>query len=142
MDLDRLKHSYSVAIKMQETGKKLNLSIDQINELFILGLNHDIGYHFTTDHKIHNQIGGEYLRKSNYKYWQEVYYHGIPSPEYTSLYLDILNLCDMQIDKYGNDVGFENRLLDIKNRYTEESNVYKRCYQMTKTLKIKFKDIV
>ena len=30
----------------------------------------------------------------------------------------------MQIDKYGNDVGFEKRLEDIKNRYGENSKPY------------------
>ena len=30
----------------------------------------------------------------------------------------------MQIDKYGNDVGYEKRLEDIKNRYGEESKTY------------------
>ena len=30
----------------------------------------------------------------------------------------------MQIDKYGNDVGYEKRLKDIKNRYGENSKPY------------------
>ena len=135
MNIDRLKHSYSVAIKMQEIGRKLELKKEQIDELFVLGLNHDIGYHFTKDHTIHNRIGGEILKQSNYKYWEEVYYHGDIEPEYQSLYLDILNLADMQIDKYGNDVGFEQRLIDVKSRYTEESIVYKKCSHMVKILK-------
>lgn len=142
MDIDRLKHSYNVAIKMQEIGTKLNLNENQINELFILGLNHDIGYHFTNNHTIHNKVGGEILKQSNYKYWQEVYYHGDIETEYQSLYLDILNLADMQIDKYGNDVGFEQRLTDIKSRYTEESVVYKKCSHMIKTLQLKYKKIM
>ena len=124
MDLDRLKHSYSVAIKMQDIGKKLKLESNQINELFILGLNHDIGYQFTNNHTIHNRIGGEILKQTNYKYWKEVYYHGNPDSEYNSLYLDILNEADMQIDKYGNDVGFDKRLEDIKERYGENSKPY------------------
>ena len=60
MDLDRIKHSYKVAIKMQEIGKRLKLNDQKINELFILGLNHDIGYQFTKDHTIHNKIGGNH----------------------------------------------------------------------------------
>ena len=138
MDLDRLKHSYSVAIKMQEIGRKLKLSDNQINELFILGLNHDIGYHFTKEHQIHNKVGGKILEKSNYKYWKEVYYHGEIDIEYNSLFLDILNLSDMQIDKYGNDVGFNKRLIDIKNRYGENSNVYKKCLNLIENLKNKY----
>ena len=30
----------------------------------------------------------------------------------------------MQIDKYGNDVGYDKRLEDIKNRYGEKSKTY------------------
>lgn len=141
MDKDRLMHSYKVALKMQEIGKKLQLDDNQINELFILGLNHDIGYHFTSDHHIHNKVGGEILKQSNYKYWQEVYYHGDIQSEYQSLYLDILNLSDMQIDKYGNDIGFTGRLIDIKNRYTEESNVYQKCKKLIKNLQQKYPKI-
>ena len=116
MDNDRLKHCYAVAIKMIEIGKEKGLTENELEELFMLGYVHDIGYQFG-DNENHNIIGGNVLEKSNYKYWKEVYYHGIPNSEYKSLYLDILNTADMMIDKFGNDVGFEKRLYDIKNRY-------------------------
>ena len=44
----------------------------------------------------------------------------------------------MQIDKYGNDVGFNKRLIDIKNRYGENSNVYKKCLNLIENLKNKY----
>lgn len=40
----------------------------------------------------------------------------------------------MQIDKYGNDVGYEKRLKDIENRYGSSSNVYKKCYILIQRL--------
>ena len=40
---------------------------------------------------------------------------------------NILNMADMQIDKYGNDVGYDKRLEDIKNRYGENSTTYKNA---------------
>ena len=129
MDLNRLKHSYAVALKMKDIGKKIGLSESVIEELFVLGLNHDIGYEFC-DGVNHNKIGGEILKKSGYKYWREVYYHGILTSEYDSLFLLILNQADMQIDKYGNDVGYDARLLDIESRYGEDSIVYKRCLEL------------
>ena len=89
--------------------------------LFLLGYNHDIGYDFCFDKKEHNIVGGELLKNNGYKYWKEVYYHGNPDCKYKSLILKILNMADMQIDKYGNDVGYEKRLEDIKNRYGEDS---------------------
>jgi hypothetical protein len=134
MDNDRLKHSYAVANKMVELGKEKNLLDEQLQELFLLGYLHDIGYQFGTN-KNHNMIGGNLLRNSNYKYWKEVYYHGIPNSEYKSLYLDILNTADMMIDKCGNDVGFDKRLEDIKKRYGKDSIQYINCFKIINELK-------
>lgn len=127
MDQDRLKHSYAVAKKMMEIGKEKNLNKKEIEELFILGLNHDIGYEFTNNGINHNKIGGEILKNSGYKYWKEVYYHGELQEEYNSEYLTILNQADMQIDKHGEDVGYDKRLEDIKKRYGKDSEVYYKC---------------
>ena len=122
---------------MQEIGKGLDLGEKELEELFLLGLNHDIGYEFSEDGKKHNEIGAKILKDSGFKYWKEVYYHGFLTSEYSSKYLDILNCADMQIDKYGNDVGFEKRLEDIKSRYGAESIVYSRCKSMIEYLKSK-----
>ena len=43
----------------------------------------------------------------------------------------------MQIDKYGNDVGYDKRLEDIKNRYGEFSKVYNNAKILIETLKQK-----
>ena len=134
MDNDRLKHSYAVANKMIELGKEKSLSEIELQELFLLGYLHDIGYEFGINDN-HNVIGGNLLKGSNYKYWQEVYYHGIPNSEYKSLYLDILNTADMMIDKYGNDVGFDKRLENIKKRYGEDSIQYINSFKIINELK-------
>lgn len=126
MDEDRLRHSIAVARKMVEIAKSKNLSDEDIKNCFIIGYNHDVGYEFTKNGNNHNTIGGEILR-NNFKYWREIYYHGEINVEYKSLYLDILNQADMQIDKYGNDVGYDKRLEDIKSRYGEDSEVYNKC---------------
>jgi len=39
------------------------------------------------------------------------------------------------IDKYGNDVGFDKRLDDIKNRYGENSIQYKNCVKIINELR-------
>ena len=113
------------------------MSDEQLQDLFVLGYNHDIGYEYGNNAN-HRIVGGNILKQNNYKYWQEVYYHGNPDCEYKSLFLEILNMADMQIDKYGNDVGFNKRLIDIKNRYGENSNVYKKCLNLIETLKNKY----
>ena len=135
MDFDRLKHSISVARKMVEIGKAYNLNDSELQELFVLGFNHDIGYEFYDNGSNHNVIGGNILKENGYKFWQEVYNHGNPNSKYSSLYLKILNMADMQIDKYGNDVGYEERLEDIKNRYGEKSIVYINAEELIKKLK-------
>lgn len=126
IDNDRLNHSIAVSRKMVEIGKSYNLNEEQLQELFVLGYNHDIGYEYG-DNENHRIVGGNILKESNYKYWKEVYYHGEINCEYHSLYLDILNKADMQINKYGKDVGYEKRLEDIKLRYGEDSNIYKKA---------------
>jgi len=98
-------------------------------------LYHDIGYEFTKDGINHNKIGGEILKQTGFKYWKEIYYHGIVDSEYKSIYLDILNQADMQIDRYGNDVGYDKRLEDIKSRYGENSEVYINSSKLTNKIR-------
>ena len=130
MDENRLKHSIAVARKMVEIAKSKKLSEEEIKDCFIIGYNHDVGYEFAKNGINHNIIGGEILKNNNFKYWREIYYHGEINIEYNSLYLDILNQADMQIDKFGNDVGYDRRLEDIKNRYGENSIVYEKCLKL------------
>ena len=126
IDKNILKHSLAVAKKMIEIGKEYNLNDKELQDLFVLGFNHDIGYEYGNNLN-HEHIGGEILKRNDYKYWKEVCYHGNINSQYSSLYLKILNKADMQIDKYGNDVGYTKRLEDIKNRYGENSITYKNA---------------
>ena len=91
---------------------------------------HDIGYEFTTNMLEHNKIGGNILKENNFKYWKEIYYHGEPQCEYKSDYLTLLNKADMMVDNVGNDVGYLNRLENIKSRYGEESIQYIKAKQL------------
>ncbi len=74
IDNNRLNHSLAVAKKIIEIGKEYNLNDDELQDLFILGFNHDIGYEYGNNSK-HAHIGGEILKRNNYKYWKEIYYH-------------------------------------------------------------------
>lgn len=134
MNENRLKHSLAVAKKMMDIAKEENLSEEDIEICFIIGFNHDIGYQFT-DNINHNKIGGTILKNSGFKYWKEIYYHGEINSTYKSIYLDILNKADMQIDSKGNDVGYDKRLEDIKERYGTNSDIYKKCLKLINTLK-------
>ena len=66
MNEDKLKHCYAVGNKMVELGKEKGLNDKQLEELFILGFLHDIGYRFG-DKENHNNVGGNILKESNYK---------------------------------------------------------------------------
>ena len=134
MDENRSLHSLGVAKKMVEIGTNLGLSTSELNSLFTLGIVHDIGYQFGPGN-MHQKNGGLVLKENGYQYWQEVYYHGIVQNEYFSLFLNILNQADMQIDKMGQDVGYEGRLDDIKSRYGEDSKVYQSCVDLVEFIK-------
>jgi myo-inositol-1(or 4)-monophosphatase len=134
IDDNRLKHSITVARKMQEIACNYNLSEEDKNNLFVIGLNHDIGYEFTDKPTNHNKIGGEILKNTGFKFWKEVYYHGETDCDYKSTFLTILNMADMQIDNEGNDIGYTKRLENIKNRYGENSNVYQKCVKLVNDL--------
>ena len=135
MDEDRIKHSLAVASKMVEIAKKNNLNEEDIKNCFVIGFNHDIGYEFCIDKMVHNKIGGEILKASGFKYWKEIYYHGEIDVEYETKKIKILNQADMQIDKYGNNVGYGRRLEDIKIRYGENSIVYNKCCKLVEKVR-------
>lgn len=134
IDEDKLRHSIAVARLMMEIGNRYKLDNEKLQSLFILGFNHDIGYEF--DNAInHGIVAGNLLKNDNYKYWREIYYHGKFQNEYDSMFLRILNEADMQIDKYGNNVGYNKRLEDIKNRYGADSEIYSNGVELVKKIK-------
>lgn len=130
MDENRLKHSLAVANKMIE----LNNGMDA-EKLFLIGYLHDIGYKFTSDKTKHNIIGGELLKNEGFAYWKEIYYHGEADCEYNSKYLFLLNKADMMIDNKGNNVGYDLRLQNIKERYGIESIQYIKAEKLIQKLK-------
>ncbi len=134
MTNERANHTWAVARKMVEIGKEKNLSEEEQEDLFVLGINHDIGYQFGNNEN-HNELGAEFLKENGYKYWKEVYYHGKPNSEYSSIYLDILNEADMKINKEGQEVSYEERLDDIADRYGKESIQYQNAEKVISTLK-------
>ena len=127
---DRIKHIMSVARLMKDSAEKLGLDSQ---EMFTLGLLHDIGYEFGGSEEHHTK-GAEILEKQGYKYYREVLYHGKPTSEYSSPALDLLNFADMHIDKKGNYVTFEDRLQDIANRRGTDSPHYINCKKIIDNL--------
>ncbi len=87
----------------------------------VLGLLLAIGYEFFDVQNEHANKGGLVLKDQGYKYWKEVYYHGIPQDEYDSPMLRLLNYADMITGPAGEHMTIEQRIDDIAKRYGEGS---------------------
>lgn len=118
----RIKHILKVAIKMKkyvaENPGKYSCTPD---EAFLIGYLHDIGYEYTDIQTEHCYKGGEVLRDQGYKYWQEIYYHGVPQEVYISPELTLLNYVDMTTSPNGEDITLQQRIDDIAVRYGKDS---------------------
>ncbi len=66
---DRKQHIWGVAKFLKEHAEKSNMSKDKVEELYTLGLLHDIGYEFLEekDYIKHNEVGGNLLKMQGYK---------------------------------------------------------------------------
>ena len=130
IDDNRYKHIRGVAELMAKISPK-----GKEKEMFLLGLLHDIGY--LEQPKEHNFFGGNLLKEQGYKYWQEVYWHGVPDAGYSSEALDLLNAADMQVNAYGEQVSYAARLEDIGARYGTDSPQYTLAEKMVRYLEAK-----
>lgn len=128
-------HSIIVWKVMQKIALEKTWNQDYANDMFILWYLHDIGKEFgyITDHA---KKWWEILKRSDYKYWQEVYYHWSVDCEYQSLELDLLNAADLQVLQNWKQVTVKERLEDIWQRYGVDSNPYKDCKQIAINLNL------
>ena len=64
---EREKHIFAVAELMQKYGKEKKFSDEKCNELYTLGLLHDIGYAFLEekDYEKHEIVGGGFCRNKD-----------------------------------------------------------------------------
>ena len=130
---DRICHIIAVARFMKDYCLKNNYDLEYCQEMFTLGLLHDIGYEFS-ENKNHSEIGASILERQNYKYSREIKYHGLPNCEYSSNELNLLNWADMHIDSKGNYVSYPERLKDIEVRRGKNSSAYINCEKLIEKL--------
>lgn len=120
--VNRLKHSLAVANKMkkiaQEHYEEYKVSPD---DAFVLGMIHDIGYEFSEQQQEHANKGGLILKEQGYKYWKEVYYHGVSQREFDSPMLRILYYIDIITGPKGEYMTIQQRIEDIAKRYGKGS---------------------
>ena len=132
----RWQHILGVARKAKILADKLKPNDTQYAEdMFLLGIMHDLGYEFIESNASHAAIGGEILKRNNYRYWQEVSLHGDETVENMSDELFILNCADMSTGPNGEDFTFDERLKEIAARFGEDSDAYKKCVTEAEKLK-------
>ena len=124
----RWQHILGVARKTKQLALKLKPENTQYAEdMFILGIMHDLGYEFTESNNTHASTAGEILKRSGYQYWQEISLHGNETINNMSDELFILNSADMMTGPNGQDFTFDERLEEIASRFGNDSTVYKNC---------------
>ena len=125
------EHSITVWKVMQQMALEKTWNQDYANDMFILWYLHDIGKQFgyMADHA---ERWWEILKRADYKYWQEVYYHGFADIEYSSLELDLLNTADLQVLLDWKHVPVQERLEEIWNNCGFDSAPYKNYETLAK----------
>jgi len=122
----KFPHNVAVGRFMEEYAEQRLFDSELGKELFVLGCIHDLGYEFAGQYELHRIEGAKILKNSNYKYWKEVYYHGVVQTEYKSLALSLLNLADLIIDDNGNQITIEEKFASVEAKYGKNSAQYKR----------------
>lgn len=126
---NKIKHCKGVAEYMYNNAEKYGLDKE---EMYLLGLVHDIGYLFAREK--HGMNGSELLKSMGYKYYQEVKYHGRWTDDYNSAALNLLRKADLSIDYLGRPINPLNRMDDVRKRYGEDSFQFKNVKKIVNNL--------
>ena len=125
---NRWQHILGMARKAKILADKLKPNnVQYAEDMFLLGMMHDLGYEFIESNTSHAAIGGEILKRNNYRYWQEVSLHGDEKVDNMSDELFILNSADMSTGPNGEDFTFDERLKEIAQRFGKDAYAYKKC---------------
>ena len=133
---NRWQHILGVARKCKEFAYKFKPGDNKFaEEMFLLGMLHDMGYEFIESNASHAAVGGQILQRSGYKYYKEIALHGDETVENMSDELFILNCADMSTGPSGEDFTFEERLNEIALRFGKDADAYKKCVVEVEKLK-------
>ena len=139
---ERIRHMHGVAELMYQYYDAFHCKYLSREEVYVLGLNHDIGY---LQGKDNHEVGGAHIfaefTDNNIlnPMAQSILYHGSTPKEYMQLTDDdeipaeliLLWWADMNVESSGEHagevVGFQGRLDSLKERYGEDSHPYQTC---------------
>lgn len=125
---NRWQHILGVARKAKILADKLKPNnVQYAEDMFLLGMLHDMGYEFMESNASHAYIGGEILKRNNYQFWSEVSLHGDETVKNMSDELFILNCADMSTGPNGENFTFNERLEEIASRFGKDTDAYKKC---------------
>lgn len=124
IDNKRIVYCLGVARKMKKLAEQAHPGDkDFANDMFILGLIHEVGFEFTTLDIVANEIGGSALKRNGYKYWEEASHFGIGHCQYKSEALDILNTAILTTSEDGEDISVEEKLEETANSIMGENSI-------------------
>lgn len=124
----RWRHILGVARKAKILADKLKPNnVQYAEDMFLLGIMHDLGYEFIESNASHAYVGGEILKRNNYQFWSEVSLHGDETVKNMSDELFILNCADMSTGPNGENFTFDERLEEIASRFGKDGDAYKKC---------------
>lgn len=133
---DRMKHILAVARQAYNIARtKYKLNENDCRKAFIIGYLHDVGYEFSENNLEHPEKGFSLIRDTLGVEIQEILKHGDPYAE-QDLFLAILNEADLTVDSKGNIVTVEERLNDIKSRYSADAIEYLNPLSVAKKLEL------
>ena len=141
---ERIRHMHTVAELMYQYHDAFQCKFLTKDEVYLLGLNHDIGYINGKDMHEYNGahlISGTCEHGASCVLAKYIMYHGVTPAKYMQQYMcsenDIpkeqilLWWADMNVESggvhAGEVVGFKGRLESLKERYGEDSEPYMIC---------------
>lgn len=141
----RIRHMHSVAELMYKFADTFKCSVLTPEELYFLGLNHDIGYLYGKEN--HEENGTEFFSKDGFMK-KCIRWHGSTPAEYKEYYgcndfdipheLILLWWADLMVESSGDNagvvVGFDERLNSISERFGRESKTYQSCNEKAEWL--------
>lgn len=139
---DKQKHMFGVAEFMAKHAAEFDCKED---EMYVLGLLHDIGYIYGKPD--HEKNGSKLMFELGYRDCNFIEWHEMSPEEYKKALLVedlpkkllLLLTADLSVNTVGEDVGFDARLEEIKRNYGEDSASYKTSVDIVSYL-IKLKE--
>ena len=135
---NKIKHSLGVARRCREIAVTLNMTEEEQDACFVMGLLHDIGYEKCDriHTSIHPELSAEMIKnfiKHVDKLLPAIENHG-HKYDNINIYDQLLNSADMTIGFDGNRCTVKERLDGIKHHKGKNSNHYKNALKQVNVL--------